>query len=356
MVSSGQKRSADEESESHQAIAETLTSFPKKRCDAQAASQRHIKTEQARRDKISAGFQALQDLLPGREKVEKAMLLGQAADYICQLQAVLQMLMSSGSMSKLPDNLQWQIRTLLPRKDGKSQPMAVTEPVPVETAPQQGFTAPHCPSPINLAAASLQLPLPTQASMNMGIGDTKELPKDEAALYAQVQALLHQQQQQAVAAQQIQNWQQTLQTLQLQQVLSQQQGQVMPDLMNGLCGYGVMPPPMGSMPLQVTQPSNAPLPMAGSNDPELAALPVPKALPEKDPSKCFADELPRCGLQQLVDAACENSQPLCRGPHSSPHKARKSNVKVRRHTTAARIPKPQGPNPARVGPGRPEPV
>ena len=68
----------------------------------------------------------------------------------------------------------------------------------------------------------------------------------------------------------------------------------MPDLMNGLCGYGVMPPPMGSMPLQVTQPSNAPLPMAGSNDPELAALPVPKALPEKDPSKCFADELPRC--------------------------------------------------------------
>lgn len=40
--------------------------------------------------------------------------------------------------------------------------------------------------------------------MNMGMGDTKELPKDEAALYAQVQALLHQQQQQAVAAQQIQ--------------------------------------------------------------------------------------------------------------------------------------------------------
>ena len=43
-----------------------------------------------------------------------------------------------------------------------------------------------------------------QASMNMGAGDKKELPKDEAALYAQVQALLHQQQHQAVAAQQIQ--------------------------------------------------------------------------------------------------------------------------------------------------------
>lgn len=97
-----------------------------KRADAQAASQRHIKTEQARRDKISAGFQvrarpggtancaqktdlppsqsrqlclygeiyvttfvqALQQLLPGREKVEKAMLLTQAADYISQLQVL----------------------------------------------------------------------------------------------------------------------------------------------------------------------------------------------------------------------------------------------------------------------------
>lgn len=80
------------------------------------------------------------------------------------LQSVLQMLMSSGSMNKLPDNLQWQIRTLLPRKDSKSQPMPmpVPEPAPVEVAPQQGFAAPHCPSPINLAAASLQLPLPAQ--------------------------------------------------------------------------------------------------------------------------------------------------------------------------------------------------
>ncbi len=41
-------------------------------------------------------------------------------------------------------------------------------------------------------------------NLGVGIGDTKDLPKDEAALYAQVQALLHQQQQQAVAAQQIQ--------------------------------------------------------------------------------------------------------------------------------------------------------
>ena len=50
------------------------------------ASARHIKTEQARRDKIAAGFSALSDLLPGKEKVEKALLLTQAAEYISQLQ------------------------------------------------------------------------------------------------------------------------------------------------------------------------------------------------------------------------------------------------------------------------------
>ena len=83
---------------------------------------------------------------------------------VSYLQSVLQMLMSSGSMNKLPDNLQWQIRTLLPKKDSKSQALPLPEPVPapVEVTPQQGFAGPHCPSPINLAAASLQLPLPAQ--------------------------------------------------------------------------------------------------------------------------------------------------------------------------------------------------
>lgn len=51
-----------------------------------AASQRHIRTEQKRRDRINEGFVALQALLPGKEKVEKAIMLTQAADYIKQLQ------------------------------------------------------------------------------------------------------------------------------------------------------------------------------------------------------------------------------------------------------------------------------
>ena len=42
--------------------------------------------------------------------------------------------MTSGAISKLPDDLQWQIRTLLPRKDGK--PVAAA-PAPAEPAASQ---------------------------------------------------------------------------------------------------------------------------------------------------------------------------------------------------------------------------
>ncbi|KAK9797090.1 hypothetical protein WJX73_008575 [Symbiochloris irregularis] len=54
------------------------------------ASQRHIKTEQKRRDRINEGFVALQQLLPGKERVEKAVMLTHAADYIRQMQGVMQ--------------------------------------------------------------------------------------------------------------------------------------------------------------------------------------------------------------------------------------------------------------------------
>ena len=66
----------------------------------------------------------------------------------------------------------------------------------------------------------------------------------------------------------------------------------MPELVNSLCGYGAMPP-MAGMPLQVTQPSNTTqcLPSSGSL-PDDSSL--PKVVPEKDPGKCFADDLPRC--------------------------------------------------------------
>ena len=39
-------------------------------------------------------MQALQDLLPGRERVEKALLLNQAASYISQLQVCLHLLLN----------------------------------------------------------------------------------------------------------------------------------------------------------------------------------------------------------------------------------------------------------------------
>ena len=69
--------------------------------------------------------------------------------------------MTSGSINKLPDSLQWQIRTLLPRREGKTQAAGQNLDQIQGLAPeaQQGFNPPHCPSPINLAAAaSMQLP------------------------------------------------------------------------------------------------------------------------------------------------------------------------------------------------------
>ena len=58
--------------------------------------------------------------------------------------------MTSGAISKLPDDLQWQIRTLLPRKDGK--PVA-TAPAPAPAEPAVPQLAP------NMLAGGLPLPL-----------------------------------------------------------------------------------------------------------------------------------------------------------------------------------------------------
>ena len=70
-------------------------------------------------------------------------------------------------------------------------------------------------------------------------------------------------------------------------------GQVLPELMNSLCGFGVMPASMSSMPLPVAQPLTAHNGMP-STEPCAADLSLPKTMAEKDPSKCFADDLPRC--------------------------------------------------------------
>lgn len=81
------------------------------------------------------------------------------------------MLMSSGSVNKLPDSLQWQIRTLLPKKDGKVQAgTQLVEPageVGNMDVGQQGFPLPQGPSPMTLAAAaSMHLPMTSQVCLS----------------------------------------------------------------------------------------------------------------------------------------------------------------------------------------------
>jgi hypothetical protein len=86
------------------------------------------------------------------------------------MQDVLQSLMSSGLVSQLPDNLQWQIRTLLPRRDGKSLPSApapaparlAVEPLPL----QHGL---RMPAPLGFATScGTQIsPQPLNAQVRM---------------------------------------------------------------------------------------------------------------------------------------------------------------------------------------------
>lgn len=78
------------------------------------------------------------------------------------------MLMSSGAISKLPDELQFQIRTLLPRKDGKPLATAVAspaeplpKPAPAPTATQQVPAAGLLPTNMQLPFMPLMPPVGT---------------------------------------------------------------------------------------------------------------------------------------------------------------------------------------------------
>jgi len=70
--------------------------------------------------------------------------------------------MSSGMVSQLPDSLQWQIRTLLPRKDGR--PLSIA-PAPVRLGvelPVGGQGGLGLPMPASLGFGSCGLQMPTQ--------------------------------------------------------------------------------------------------------------------------------------------------------------------------------------------------
>lgn len=74
------------------------------------------------------------------------------------MQGVLKLIMSSGALSKLPDELQFQIRTLLPRKD--HAPIAAAAAASAPSLPPPAPAAPALPqmAPTNMLTAGMQLP------------------------------------------------------------------------------------------------------------------------------------------------------------------------------------------------------
>lgn len=72
----------------------------------------------------------------------------------------------------------------------------------------------------------------------------------------------------------------------------------MPDLVNNLCGYGMLPGPLGSLPLQITTDLSG-MPISAGNPNSEAGLPLAELGGDKNPGNCFADELPRSDTSKL---------------------------------------------------------
>eukprot|EP00884_Botryococcus_braunii_P016647 jgi/Botrbrau1/3666/Bobra.0008s0001.1 len=78
----------------------------------------HKETEQKRRDRINAGFEALRDTIPvGEKKVDKAGFLHEAVNYIRDLQGLLRQCVEVGGLKDLSEDAQWSYRMLLPQMD-----------------------------------------------------------------------------------------------------------------------------------------------------------------------------------------------------------------------------------------------
>ncbi|KAK9823643.1 hypothetical protein WJX72_004401 [[Myrmecia] bisecta] len=91
----------------------------------------HVATEQRRRDRMNEGFTALRELIPHKDKMDKANFLQQAVEYIQQLQTVIRQLLDMGAVSALPEESQWAIRLLVPRKASE----AASAPASTSAAP-----------------------------------------------------------------------------------------------------------------------------------------------------------------------------------------------------------------------------
>lgn len=83
-------------------------------------------------------FNALRDLIPHKDKMDKATFLQQTVEYIKQLRAVMHQLLAMGAIKNLPEDTQWSIRLLLPRKtEDVNIPAPQAAPVQMPSTLQQ---------------------------------------------------------------------------------------------------------------------------------------------------------------------------------------------------------------------------
>ncbi|CAL5218448.1 g129 [Coccomyxa viridis] len=277
------------------------------------SSNRHIETEQRRRDRINEGFQALRDLMPAQEKMDKASFLMAAVDYIRKLQDQMQQLLVSGAISKLPEEVQWNVRVLLPR----AQDMAASGQGPAASG--------NLGSVQNLSAGMLaSLPLAASAAPQTPPVAAQQQGQDVAA---QLQSMLAQ----AALVQQLQVHQsahsQLMQLLQLNQLV---QGSS-PDPSGN---------PMAALIAQLAQgPQAQQAPGSGLAGFNLSAL-LGSAAPSLSPA---ASQPTPTGCCAPTPASQDASTPKVR-----------RGAKVRRHTTASKLGQPSPPLDASHRDGRPQ--
>ncbi|KAL3140580.1 hypothetical protein ABBQ32_005155 [Trebouxia sp. C0010 RCD-2024] len=318
----------------------------------------HVATEQRRRDKINEGFNALRELIPHKDKMDKATFLQQAVDYIRQLQAVMHQLLSLGAVNSLPEDLQWAIRMLLPRRQDVTPPApeAATKPADAlcHIVPPTAYL-PYMLQPQQLAVLTQHAQQAKQpaASEAAQVSHSAVAPAPSVDL-SQLQALMQQQQQQQ-AAQQLQAQQQAArmwpdqttlwQLAHLQQMMqgaSQQVAQLPQCSMAGLSSETLNTLAQAQA-LQTMfghaghNPGNNAMQGQGQSS---SAAPVAPSLVVSSGEGCGA----------ATHHFCAGSLPL---PAGAP-KARKSSAKLRKHTSAAKIAKPEAVRPATQAPGRPD--
>ncbi|KAK9797073.1 hypothetical protein WJX73_002869 [Symbiochloris irregularis] len=187
-----------------------------------AASIRHIQTEKRRRDRINDGYNLLRELVPSKDKADKATILLQVVEYIRQTQAVMAQVLAHAPNGQLPEELLWSLRVLLPREGfnpaGTAATSAVAQQHAAAAVPQATQAAQHAVSfagqPQYTAQQLGMMPQGHSQGVEVYAPQGAGLPMDA---HNQLQAFLAQ-----VPPQTHMNQQQMMQLLQLQAMIQAQ--------------------------------------------------------------------------------------------------------------------------------------